>query len=202
MSTPAQTNPAGFKTPHRRREKARRLVWDVVHALLFHPSPWFLGAWRSWLLARFGARMRFARFASSATIWAPWLLETGQHVYVDARVNLYNAFGIRIGDRVVISQGSFLCTATHDYQDPAYPLTGARITVEDDCWIAADAFIAPGVTIGRGAVVGARAVVTRDVPPWTIVAGNPAKVIKARTLAAPSDAAAEPIVTQDMGRST
>jgi putative colanic acid biosynthesis acetyltransferase WcaF len=205
MAAPDRTNPQAFQTSHSRAEKVRRLVWNIAHALLFRPSPWFMGAWRSWLLSRFGARMKFARFNSSAKIWAPWLLETGEHVYIDMDVNLYNAFGIRIGDRVVISQGSFLCSATHDYVDPTYPLTGKEIVVEDDCWIAAQAFIAPGVTIGRGAVVGARAVVIRDVPPWTVVAGNPAKVIKQRTLNTPPEAdaaaaTAAAVVSQQAGQ--
>jgi putative colanic acid biosynthesis acetyltransferase WcaF len=177
-----RTNPSGFRTPHTRANKVARLAWSICYAVLFRPTPWFMGAWRSWLLERWGAKIKFGRFARSTTIWAPWRLEVGAHVYVDERVNLYDVFGIRIGDRVVISQGSFLCGATHDYRDPAYRLTGGPITVEDDCWIAAEAFIGPGVTIGRGAVVGARAVVVKDVPPWSVVAGNPAKVVRQRTL--------------------
>jgi putative colanic acid biosynthesis acetyltransferase WcaF len=133
-------------------------------------------------MRRFGAKVSNGRIERSVKIWAPWLLEAGDDVYVDVDCKLYNAFGLKIGNRVVISQGSFLCTATHDYTDSRYALIGAPITIEDDVWIAADAFIAPGVTVGRGAVVGARAVVVKDVPPWTIVAGNPAKVIKERKL--------------------
>jgi putative colanic acid biosynthesis acetyltransferase WcaF len=108
------------------------------------------------------------------------MLEVGEHVYVDKRVNLYNAFGIRIGDRVVISQGSFLCSATHDYRDPTYPLTGGRITVEDDCWIAAEAFVGPGVTVGEGAVLGARGVAMKDLDAWGYYGGNPAAHLKPR----------------------
>jgi putative colanic acid biosynthesis acetyltransferase WcaF len=110
------------------------------------------------------------------------MLQAGEDVYVDRNVNVYNAFGVTIGDRVVISQNSFLCSASHDYTDPRYGLIGNRITIEDDSWIAADAFLAPGVTIGTGSVVGARAVVIKDVPPWSVVAGNPAKVIRDRKM--------------------
>jgi putative colanic acid biosynthesis acetyltransferase WcaF len=109
-------------------------------------------------------------------------LQAGDDVAIDRRVNLYNAYGIKLGDRVIISQGAFLCSATHDYRDPCYALAGGCITVEDDCWIAAEAFIGPGVTIGQGAVVGARAVVVKNVPAWTVVAGNPARVIRERAL--------------------
>jgi putative colanic acid biosynthesis acetyltransferase WcaF len=179
-----RTEPVSFRNPHSLRSRVARLLWSVTWMLLFRPTPWFMGAWRSWLLRRFGARLGFARFNSSTRVWAPWLLETGDHVYVDDRVNLYNPFGIRLASRVIISQGSFLCSATHDYTDPSYPLTGAQIAVQEDSWIAADAFIGPGVTIGPGTVVGARAVVVKDAPPWTVVAGNPARVIKQREVAA------------------
>ncbi|MEI8194627.1 MAG: putative colanic acid biosynthesis acetyltransferase [Phycisphaerae bacterium] len=177
-----QTNPAGAQNAHSRKSRLARLLWGVVYTLLFRPSPWFMGAWRTWLLRCFGAKIKYARFHSSVKIWAPWKLECGTHVWVDMNVNLYNAFGIKLEDRVVISQNAFLCSATHDYTNPIYPLTGKVIVVESDTWIAADVFVAPGVTVHQGAVVGARAVVTKDVPPWSVVAGNPARVIKEREL--------------------
>ncbi len=75
-----------------------------------------------------------------------------------------------------------LCAGTHDYADPSMPLLKPPITVGDQAWVCADAYIGPGVTIGEGAVVGARAVIVKDVPPWTIVAGNPARPIKKRVI--------------------
>jgi putative colanic acid biosynthesis acetyltransferase WcaF len=75
-----------------------------------------------------------------------------------------------------------LCSVSHDYTSDSYTLIGSKITVKDDVWIAIQAFIMPGVTIGEGAVVGACAVVTKDVPPWTVVAGNPAREIKKRVI--------------------
>jgi putative colanic acid biosynthesis acetyltransferase WcaF len=181
-AAPVQTNPSGFRNPHSRNNRVGRMLWQLTCALLFRPTPYFMGRWRNGVLRRFGATVSNGRIESSVRIWAPWLLVAGDDVYVDVNVNLYNTFGIHIGSRVVISQGAFLCTATHDYTDSRYALIGGPITIEDDCWIAAEAFIAPGVTIGRGAVVGARAVVVKDVPPWTVVAGNPARAIKERRL--------------------
>ena len=75
-----------------------------------------------------------------------------------------------------------MCGGTHDHTDAAMPLVRKKIVIGSHVWIAAGAYIGPGVTIGDGAVVGARAVVVKDVPPWTIVAGNPAKVIKERVV--------------------
>lgn len=187
-----QTDPTAFRSPHSQSNRVARLAWGMAWTLLFVPTPWFFRPWRVWLLRRFGAKFGHSDIAATARVWAPWRLEVGDHVSVDERVNLYNVFGIRIGDRSIVSQGAFLCGSSHDYTDPRYPLTGGRITVEEDCWIAAEAFVGPGVTIGRGAVVGARAVVVKDVPPWTVVAGNPAQVIRERalTVGAPAESAA------------
>jgi putative colanic acid biosynthesis acetyltransferase WcaF len=81
-----------------------------------------------------------------------------------------------------VSQYSFLCTASHDYHRRNLPLITAPIEIGSHAWIAADSFIAPGVTIGEGSVVGARSSVYRDVPPWVVAAGNPATKLKDRVL--------------------
>ncbi len=101
----------------------------------------------------------------------------GDHVHV------YNLGPITIGDHTVISQDVYLCAGTHDYTQPDLPLVRPSITIGSGVWICAGAFIGPGVTIGDNAIVGARAVVTKDVPPGMIVAGNPARVIKVRPMA-------------------
>ncbi len=89
---------------------------------------------------------------------------------------------IKIGKRSTVSQYSYLCGATHDYEHPLLPLVSAPIVIGDQVWITADVFVAPGVTIGDGAVVGARSSVFSDVEPWSVVAGNPARFIKRREL--------------------
>jgi putative colanic acid biosynthesis acetyltransferase WcaF len=104
----------------------------------------------------------------------------GDHAWLGDGVDCYSVAAIQIGDHAVISQRAFLCTATHDYTDPKFPLVTAPITVGPGAWVAAEAFIGPGVNVGEGAVVGARAVAVKDVAPWTVVAGNPAKVLKKR----------------------
>lgn len=177
-----RTDPSTFVNPHGLANKVGRLVWHVVWMVLFRPSPWFMGAWRSWLLRLFGAKIGFVRLHSSVRVWAPWRLKMGSHVYVDRDVYLYNAYGLEVGDRVVISFGSVLCTASHDYRRSAFPLTGKQITVGSDVWIAAEAFVAPGVSIADGGVVGARAMVTRDVAAWTVVSGNPAVQVRERVV--------------------
>ena len=95
-------------------------------------------------------------------------------------VDCYNVAPVTLGARALVSQRSFLCSATHDYHRREFPLVAREIVIEAGAWVAAEAFIGPGVTVGAGAVVGARACVTRDVAPWTVVAGNPARVVKQR----------------------
>ena len=97
-------------------------------------------------------------------------------------VDCYNVDMVRIGANAIVSQGAYLCTASHDITNPQIPLITAPIIIEDQAWVAADAFVGMGVTVGQGAVVGARAVVFKDVEPWTVVGGNPAKFIKKRIL--------------------
>lgn len=91
--------------------------------------------------------------------------------------------GISIGDNVYTAPLVQILAVNHVYDDPTRPIieqgiTAEGIVIEDDAWIGAGAIILDGVRVGKGAVVGAGAVVTRDVPPHTVVAGNPAKVVK------------------------
>jgi putative colanic acid biosynthesis acetyltransferase WcaF len=97
-------------------------------------------------------------------------------------VDCYSVGKVVIGARAVVSQYTYLCSATHDYEDPHFGLLAGPITIGADAWVAADCFIGPGVTIGEGAVVGARSSVFRDVPSMAVVVGSPAKTIKVRKL--------------------
>lgn len=119
-------------------------------------------------------------FFPSVKVWAPWNLTAGRNVAIDEGVDLYNVAPIHIGHLVAISRRAFLCTASHDISDIRRPLTYKPIIIGNGVWIGAEAIICPGVTIGDGAVVAAGAVVTKDVQPWTVVGGNPAKYIKER----------------------
>jgi putative colanic acid biosynthesis acetyltransferase WcaF len=101
---------------------------------------------------------------------------------------IYNLGPVRIGARATVSHRAHLCAGTHDYRDPALPLLRLPIVIGPQAWVCADAFVAPGCVVGEGAIVGAAAVVVRDVPPWQIVGGNPARVIKQRVLRADSEA--------------
>ena len=160
-----------------------RLLWRIVWMTLWKLCWHRFRPLRPLILRLFGTRTKLDLAChGSAWIEMPWDLKLGSKVLIGPRATLYNLGGIEIGDHVVISQDAYLCGGTHDYTDPAFPLVRRKIVVGSYAWIAAGAFIGPGVTIGEGAVVGARAVVTRDVEPWTIVAGNPATVVRRREM--------------------
>lgn len=161
--------------------RAGRALWGIVYALLFRPSPRPLHAWRCLLLKLFGAKLgRGVRVYNSARIWAPWNLVMGDFSVLGDRVDCYAVDRIEIGAHSIVSQYSFLCTATHDPHQPSFPLITAPIIIGAGCWVAADVFVGPGVTVGEGAVVGARASVFKSVEAWMVVGGNPAKPISSR----------------------
>ena len=135
------------------------------------------------MLRLFGAQVASGvRLHPSVRIAIPWNLHIGAHAGVGDRAILYNLGRISIGASVTISQGAHLCAGSHDHRDPAMPLTKPPIRIGDGAWICADAFIGPGVSIGEFAIVAARGVAVRDVPPRTIVAGNPARAIGVRDM--------------------
>ena len=183
-STPATVDASKCVSNHSRSNQAARLVWGVVWLLLFRPSPRFLYGWRRFLLRLFGARIGLeAHIYPSVRIWAPWNLEVGEFSALGHAVDCYCVDLVQIGSHVGISQYSHLCTASHDISDPHLGLTHAPIVIGEAAWVAADVFVGPGVRIGAGAVVGARSSVFKDVPPWTVVCGNPARFMKKREMA-------------------
>jgi putative colanic acid biosynthesis acetyltransferase WcaF len=97
------------------------------------------------------------------------------------RVNCYNMAMISLEEGALVSQGAHLCAGNHDIDDPRFQLIARPITLGRKSWIAADAFVAPGVTVGEGAVLGARAAAFRDLQPWTLYIGNPARAKRRRT---------------------
>ena len=172
----------GHGSPFSLTNRGVRAIWGVVWLLCFRPSPKMAYGWRNALLRAFGAQVgKGVHVLPSARIWAPWRLELGDGSCVGEHVDCYCAERIRLGRGATISQYSFLCTASHDHERDGMPSICKPILIGDWAWVCADVYVAPGVTIGEGAVAGARASVFRDVVPWTIVGGNPARVLGNRT---------------------
>ena len=161
--------------------KILRFFWLFVYIVVFRPSPRFCHAWRRFILRLFGATITGpARIYPKAKIWIPSnLLIHGRSSIADD-VYIYNIATVTLGNNVVVSQGSVLCTGTHDYNSKNFSLLAYPIAVEDEAWIAFNCFVHPGVVVGQGAVVGACSVVVKSLPPWSVCAGNPAIRIKNR----------------------
>ncbi len=161
-------------------------LWWLVQAVLFHPSPQVLYGWRRFLLRLFGARVgEQVLVRPSATITFPWKVSIGDYSWIGDDVVLYSLGEIVIGAHAVISQRSYLCGAGHDTTKLTFDMLPGAIGVEDQAWIAADVFIAPGVTVGRGCVVGARSTVFHDLPAGMVCYGNPAVAVRPRTTSGP-----------------
>jgi putative colanic acid biosynthesis acetyltransferase WcaF len=161
-------------------ENLARVAWALSTPLFrFSPRPFF--GWRASLLRLFGARLgRNVHVYASARITMPWNLEVGDWSSIGEDVLIYDLGRVSIGSRVTISHRVQLCAGSHDYRRAEMPLLKPPIRIGDEAWICASAFIGPGVSVGEGAVVGACAVAVRDVPDWSVVAGNPARVIGSR----------------------
>lgn len=164
------------------KEQSLRVLWGGGR-LLFRATPRPLHGMRRLLLRAFGARVgACAQISPTARITFPWMLEVGEYSAIGDDAVVYNLGRVSIGARATVSQRAHLCAGTHDHTDRAMPLLRLPITVGEDAWICADAFIGPGTSVGAGAVVGARAAVFKDVEPWTIVGGNPAREMGRREL--------------------
>ncbi len=160
-----------------------RALWMVswLIAARFTPPP--LHAWRRLVLRAFGARIgRGTRIHGSVSVWLPANLELGNDVLIGPGVRLYNQGRISIGAKSVISQRAHLCASTHDLRDPLFQLVLRPIAIGRQCWVAAEAFVGPGVTMGDHAVLGARGVLFDDAAPDAVYSGNPAIFVKPRQL--------------------
>jgi putative colanic acid biosynthesis acetyltransferase WcaF len=115
-----------------------------------------------------------------ARIAMPWNLTLHDRACLGDRANAYSLGEIEIGARATVAQEAYLCTASHDFEQPGMPLTAAKITIGEDAFISARVFVLPGVTIGASSIIGACSVVTHDVPENVIAAGNPCKVLRPR----------------------
>lgn len=159
---------------------AKEALWTLVKLCFFlHPAP-LPSALRVGLLRAFGAAVgRGVVIRGGVNITFPWRLTIGDHVWLGEEVIMLSLARVAIGSNVCISQRAFLCTGSHDWKAERFDLVTRPVTVGSGVWIAAQAFVGPGVTVGAGSMVAAGSVVVRDVPPGSRVAGNPASVVPA-----------------------
>lgn len=167
--------------------KIKRVVWNITAAFLFRPfiTPVFR-KWRLLLLRMYGAEVEWdANVYASVKIWAPWMLRMGHRACLGPEVICYNQDLVVLEDDAIVSQYSYLCTAGHDVNimnTADSGLVTAPIVLKNKARIDSRAFIGMGVERGEDAVVGATASVYKNVELWSVVGGNPCKLIKMRKL--------------------
>lgn len=174
---------SAFSLPEKFRGRSAVLVqlWWIVQGTIFAWTPDIMYPFRSWLLRIFGAKIGHGvRFRPSARVTYPWNLSVGDDSWIGHDTVMYNLAKISIGRDVALAHGVYLCTGLHDVTDVAFRIDAKPITIEDECWLANDCFIAPGVTLGRGVVIGARSTVLGDMPAGMICYGYPCRAVRPR----------------------
>lgn len=151
------------------------LIWIFINSILSNLP--FISL-RNWGLRLFGINMsRNVRFYQGFHIRSPRNIAIGEGVSIGPKVLLDGRCGLFIGNNVTIAYEAIIWTLNHDYNDVGFAAKGAPVVIGDYAWICCRSIILPGIEIGKGAIVASGAVVTKDVPPYAIVAGIPAKVI-------------------------
>lgn len=178
-----KTNPREGGPSFSFRHRLLRFAWGIVWGLLGRWSPVSFHGWRRFLLRSFGAKIdRTAKVYPSVRVWYPPNLVMGAHACLAGGVNCYCMDRIELGNYALVSQGAHLCGGGHDIDTEEFQLFAKPILIGNNAWIAAEAFVGPGVTVGDAAVLGARGVAFKDLQPMNVYAGNPAKILRTRNV--------------------
>jgi putative colanic acid biosynthesis acetyltransferase WcaF len=172
---------SAYDSPWSESHRLMRALWEFCWFIFCVWTPKPLNAWRLFWLRVFDAKIHGTPFVHQrARIAVPWNLTMHDRACLGDRANAYSLGEIEIGPRATIAQEVYLSTGSHDFDAANMPLVIAKITIGEDAFVGARAFVLPGVTIGARAIVGACSVVTSDVPENVIAAGNPCKVLRPR----------------------
>lgn len=172
---------SAYATPWSSSHHLRRLLWEVCWTIFCRWTPKPFNLWRLFWLRLFDATIEGTPFVHQrARIAVPWNLVLRDRACLGDRANAYSLDKIEIGARATVAQEVYLDTGSHDFDSPTLPLTTAPITIGEDAFIGARAFILPGTTIGARSVIGACSVVTKNIPADTIAAGNPCQPLRSR----------------------
>ena len=170
-----------FDSPWSMNERVRRILWEYCWLLFCAWTPKPANPWRLFWLRLFDAKIHGTPFVHQrARIAIPWNLTLHDRACLGDRANAYTLGEIEIGACAVVAQEAYLSTGTHDFSQSSMPLAVAKITIGEDAFVGARAFIMPGITIGARSIIGACSVVTKDVPENVFAAGNPCRVLRSR----------------------
>ena len=180
------TQSSQFVSPWPVSERVRRVLWEFCWFIFCGWTPKPANPWRLFWLGVFDAKIEGTPFVHQrARIAVPWNLTLHDRSCLGDRANVYSLGEIEIGARAVVAQEAYLNTGSHDFSQPSMPLVVAKITIGEDAFVGARAFVMPGIKIGARAIVGACSVVTKDVPENVVAAGNPCRILHPRNVNRP-----------------
>jgi putative colanic acid biosynthesis acetyltransferase WcaF len=163
------------------RNKLARVLWSLVYVVLFRPSPRPLHAWRALLLRCFGATLGpNCHIYPRAIIWAPWNLKCDDAASIADDALVYNPKPVFLGSHAIVSQQAYLCGASHDIDSDNFPMISAPISIGAYAFVCARACVLPGINLREGVVLALGAIATKDLEPWSVYAGNPARFVRNR----------------------
>ncbi|MBD0267796.1 MAG: colanic acid biosynthesis acetyltransferase WcaF [Cyanobacteria bacterium Co-bin8] len=163
------------------------LLWWLVQAIVFPLTLHAAHSPRRFLLRLFGAQIGQAVvIRPTARFTYPWKVSIGDYSWIGDDVVFYSLDRITVGCNCVISQKSYLCTGSHDIQDPTFRLETSPVVIGNGAWLATDCFVGPGVSIGANTIVGARSSVFKSLPSGYICFGNPCQPKQARSYQNPT----------------
>jgi putative colanic acid biosynthesis acetyltransferase WcaF len=181
LETVRPTQESQFASPWSVGDRVLLVLWEFCWFVFCIWTPKPFNPWRLFWLRVFGANIDGVPFVHQrARIAIPSNLTLHDRACLGDRVNAYSLGQIDIGARATVAQEAYLSTGSHDFSSQALPLTTAKITIGEDAFIGARAFVLPGKTIGARAVIGACSVVTNDIPPDVVAVGNPCRVLRTR----------------------
>ena len=154
--------------------------WIFLNSIV---TPMYSKHFRVFVLRKMGSKIaRGVSIYRNGYIWEGSNIEIGSGSTIGFKVHLDDRRGIIIGKNVTLASEVMIWTLHHDYNDIHFKAIGGAVVIDDYAWICSRAIILPGVKIGKGAVVASGSVVTKDVEPWTVVGGVPAKKISEREI--------------------
>ena len=165
----------------RASDRLFRLVWTLFHLIFIRYSPVPFFTYRAFLFKLWGSEIsRKAFIYPSVKVWDPRKLKMRRGSCIGPHVEIYNVCPVLIDENGLVSQYSYLCTASHDMNSKSFDLIGGKIFVGRNAWVCADCFVGPATHISDFAVCLARSVVVKNVDSFEIVGGNPAKTVNRR----------------------
>lgn len=165
-----------------KRRTTRRIARSLIDFYL-RVASWAPGHWlRITALRIAGARIgRNVALGRGVIVLDPWRLSIGSNTIIGTQVRLDARAGLAIGNNCNISDDVAIWTAEHDIHSPDFAMALGSVIIGDRVWLCFRSIVLPGITVGEGAVVASASVASRDVPPFSVVGGVPAKRIGERT---------------------